>query len=263
MKNLKIDNVKINDSELLNIAIEASQAATQEILSYLSPTDIEFKTESTNPVTAADKAAEIAIKNILKKTRPDDGLIGEEGSDVKSKTGFRWVFDPLDGTVNYMYQIPHWAISVSCEEFDGAKWRPRIGVIYDVLRNETFSAIRNQGAFLNKSQIKVNKTKDFSKALISTEFSYDRQNRSYQAAILSKLLLEVRDIRSCGSSALDLCWVACGRWDGFYENELSIWDWSAGSLIVQEAGGLVTALGTGIVASSRPIHKKLNQLVKQ
>lgn len=253
---------KIIDGELLDIALEAVQAARHVILSYLSPTVIKFKSENTNPVTAADKAAEIAITNVVKKARPEDGLIGEEGSDVKSKTGLRWVFDPLDGTVNYVSQVPHWGISISCEEFDGTKWNPRIGVIYDIIRNETFTAIRNQGAFLNRSEIKVNMTKNLSKALIATEFSYNRQNRSLQAEIFSRLLLEVRDLRSCGSSALDLCWVACGRWDGFYENELSIWDWSAGSLIVQEAGGLVTPLGTGIVASTRPIHKKLNQVLR-
>lgn len=254
--------LKINDSELLDIALEALEAARHVILSYLSPRVIKFKSENTNPVTAADKAAEIAITNVLKKARPEDGLIGEEGSNVKSKTGLRWVFDPLDGTVNYMYQIPHWAISISCEEFDGTQWNPRIGVIYDIIRNETFTAIRNQGAFLNRSEIKVNMTKNFSNALIATEFSYNRQIRFHQSEIFSTVILEVRDVRSCGSSALDLCWVACGRWDGFYENELSIWDWSAGSLIVQEAGGLVTPLGTGIVASSQPIHKKLNQLVR-
>lgn len=254
--------MKRDDKEFLDIAIEAVTTAAQNILSYREPMGIRFKSESTNPVTAADKAAEKIIKNILKKIRPDDGLIGEEGSDVKSKTGLRWVFDPLDGTVNYMYKIPHWAISISCEDFDGVQWNPRIGVIYDVTRNEIFSAIRNYGSTLNGSHISVNETLDFSKALVSTEYSYNREKRLYQAEIMSKLLTEVRDIRSCGSSALDLCWVACGRLDGFYEDELSLWDWSAGSLIVQEAGGLITPLGTGVVASPRSIHERLYQFVK-
>ncbi|MDP3372318.1 MAG: inositol monophosphatase family protein [Candidatus Paracaedibacteraceae bacterium] len=252
-----------DENELLELATKAAISAGQKILSYAHPIQVEFKSDNTNPITDADKLGETVIKNIIMQARPNDGIIGEEGTNIKSKTGLRWVFDPLDGTINYIYKIPHWAVSISCEEFDGWCWKPKVGVIYDIARNEIFSAIKNNGAVLNDSKIAVNEIKDFSEALLSTEYSYNRRKRLYQTKIMSDLLLKVRDIRSCGSSVLDLCWVACGRFDGFYENELSPWDWSAGSLIVQEAGGIITPLGTGIIASPQLIHKKLCQFVKR
>ena len=255
-------NSIVNDTEILDLARKSAMRCGQEILACMNEMDVQFKGFSTNPVTDADKAAESITKKILQDARPDDGLLGEEGTNKESQSGLRWVFDPLDGTVNYMYTVPHWCFSISCEEFDGVVWAPRVGLVYDVLRKEVFTAIQGSGAFLNDQPIHVNDTNDLSKSLIATEFSYDTEKRASQARVFSDVLVKSRDIRSCGSSALDLCWVACGRWDGFYEEELKSWDWSAGSLIVQEAKGIITPLGTGVIASAPGINDTLQKFVK-
>lgn len=257
------EEMKFNDSDLLRVAHKAAVECRKILPSYMKDTTIEFKQANTNPVTNADKAAEAITQQIIQTERPQDGLIGEEGSEKASKSGLRWVFDPLDGTVNYTYSIPHWAFSISCEEFDGSSWLPRIGLVYDFLRNEEFTAIRGGGARLNREPIAINNGTDLNKSLLATEFSYDIKKRIHQVNILSHILPKVRDVRSYGSSALDLCWVACGRLDGFYENDLKIWDWSAGSLIVQEAGGVVSPLEDGVIASGQGIHRQIESIVRQ
>jgi myo-inositol-1(or 4)-monophosphatase len=245
------------NQKLLELALQIVHKTADTISQFLDPEIVGYKSSNTNLVSSADKAGEAMITEILRAHRPDDGLLGEEGSNYPSLSGFRWVFDPVDGTTNYLYRIPHWCISIACEKFNGSEWQPVIGVVHDAIRKETFSAIHGKGAFLNGTKISVNHPKELSEALIATEFSYSSEKRVQQVEVLSSLLPLIRDIRSSGSSALDLCWVALGRWDAFYDDDLSPWDWAAGNLIVAEAGGTVSPLGTGVLASSPDLHKEL------
>lgn len=257
-----MDNIDDEYSQLLELAVRAAKGCALEITQYLNPKILHYKSSSTDPLSQADRAGEAIIKKLIMKERPYDGLLGEEGSDIASNSHLRWVFDPLDGTVNYLYKIPHWAISIACERFDGIHWDTVCAAVYDVKREEIFTAIDGRGAYLNGDQIQVNHIDTLTKALIATEFSYLSQSRASQGKVLAELLPKVRDIRSYGSSVLDLCWVAAGRVDGFYESELSRWDWSAACLIVKEAGGSVSPFHTGVIASTPFLHASLCDLVQ-
>jgi myo-inositol-1(or 4)-monophosphatase len=192
-------------------------------------------------VSDADRAAEDAISALLRAERPSDGLLGEEGMSVDGSSGRRWVVDPLDGTTNYLYRYRAWAVSVALEDGDGAL----AGVVLDPLGDELFSASRGGGAFLNGAPIRVRDVDDLSRALVATGFGYDPEVRRGQAEVLLRLLPQVRDVRRAGAAALDLCHVAAGRLDGYYERGINHWDWAAGRLIVEEAGGRVVPLAGG------------------
>lgn len=252
----KINIYRLN-SDLLKLAIRAAQSCAFEIEQCNVPTLAGLKSSCTDPVTIADRAGEKAIIKLIMAERPEDGLLGEEGSNRSSSSGLRWVVDPIDGTVNYLYKVPHWAISIGCEKLINDSWQTIVGVVYDVLRKEMFTAIRGYGAYMNGTQIFVNKSSDLSNALVATEFSYNSTLRSSQAQLLAKILPAVKDIRSSGSSVLDLCWVAAGRLDAFYEGELQPWDWSAASLIIEEAGGVVSSFEKGVIAGSSSLHNTL------
>jgi myo-inositol-1(or 4)-monophosphatase len=192
-------------------------------------------------VSDADRAAEEAISALLRAERPDDGLLGEEGLSAPGSSGRRWVVDPLDGTTNYLYRYRAWAVSVALEDSDGAL----LGVVHDALNGETFRASRGGGAELNGAPIRVRDTGDLGRALVATGFGYDPDVRRGQAEVLLRLLPHVRDVRRAGAAALDLCHVAAGRLDGYYERGINHWDWAAGALIVTEAGGRVVPLAGG------------------
>jgi myo-inositol-1(or 4)-monophosphatase len=177
----------------------------------------------------------------LRAARPDDGLLGEEGLSASGSSGRRWVVDPLDGTTNYLYRYPAWAVSVAVEDGEGAL----AGVVFDPLGDELFSASRGGGAFVNGSAIRVRDVDDLGRALIATGFGYDPEVRRGQAEVLLRVLPRVRDVRRAGAAALDLCHVAAGRLDGYYERGINHWDWAAGRLIVEEAGGRVVPLSGG------------------
>jgi myo-inositol-1(or 4)-monophosphatase len=185
-------------------------------------------------VSAADRDAEALIRNGLKTARPEDGLLGEEGSRLESGSGRRWVVDPLDGTTNFLYGLPQWAVSIALEG--------ELGVVYDPVRDELFSAVRGQGASLNGASLRIPAAPVLSTALIATGFSYDAERREKQGAVIGRVLPRVRDIRRAGAAALDLCWLADGRVDGYYERGLHAWDWAAARIVVQEAGGAVADL---------------------
>jgi myo-inositol-1(or 4)-monophosphatase len=199
-------------------------------------------------VSDADRAAEAAIVSLVRAERPDDGLLGEEGSSTEGSSGRRWVIDPLDGTTNYLYGFPQWAVSVAVEDGDGTV----TGVVFDPVRDELFAAERGGGCSLwrnapqksntSRERLLVNDEADLSRALIATGFSYDPVRRGEQARVVAKVLPEVRDIRRAGAASLDLAWLAAGRLDGYWERGLHPWDWSAGSLLVTEAGGSVESL---------------------
>jgi len=207
-------------------------------------------------VSDADRDAETLIRDLLAGERPDDGLLGEEGSQADGTSGRRWVVDPLDGTTNYLYRFPAWVVSIALEDGHGGL----VGVVHDPLRRETFTAVRNEGAQLNGTTIAISGAEQLDTALIGTGFGYAAERRIEQAKVVSQLLPRVRDIRRAGAAALDLCMVACGRLDGYYERGLNAWDWSAGSLIASEAGASVLPLSGepfGLVVASPAIADDL------
>lgn len=226
------------------------------------------KSSRTDMVSDADRDAEALIRDLLAAERPDDGLLGEEGSLVEGSSGRRWVVDPLDGTTNYLYRFPAWVVSVALEDRDtpsGGTGGALVGVVHDPLRGETFAATRGQGALLDGQPIAVSGADRLDSALIGTGFGYAAERRAEQAEVAARVLPRVRDIRRAGAAALDLCMVACGRLDGYYERGLNAWDWSAGSLIASEAGAAVLSLPgepAGLTVASPAIAEELAALVE-
>ena len=230
---------------------------------------VEEKSSRTDVASDADRDAEALIKDLLAAERPDDGLLAEEGSRADGASGRRWVVDPLDGTTNYLYRFPAWVVSIALEESDtpsgGTGAGGLVGVVHDPVHRETFTAIRDAGARLNGAPIAVSGAERLDTALIGTGFGYAAERRAEQAKVVSQLLPRVRDIRRAGAAALDLCMVACGRLDGYYERGLNAWDWSAGSLIASEAGATVRPLAGepfGLLAASPAIAEGLAALVE-
>jgi myo-inositol-1(or 4)-monophosphatase len=220
---------------------------------------VRSKSTSTDLVSEADERAEQAVVAFIRDRRPHDGLVAEEGSAWESTTGFRWLVDPLDGTINYLYGIPHWCVSVACADANGAI----AGAVFDPSRDELFTTARGAGAHLGGRPIAASSVGDPGMALIATGFSYDAIERAAQAAIVARVAGSVRDLRRAGSAALDLAWVAAGRLDGYFEVSRSAWDTAAGGLLVKEAGGDVTwTEHTEIVASGRPLHAPLVALLR-
>jgi myo-inositol-1(or 4)-monophosphatase len=218
------------------------------------------KSSETDPVSDADREAERMIARLLADERPEDGVLGEEGASREGRSGRRWVVDPLDGTVSYLYRYPAWCVSVALEDARG----PAVGVVHDPLRDETFAGVRGGGATLGGDPLAVRGGDRLEVALIATGFGYEPARRERQAEVVSKVLPSVRDIRRSGAAALDLAWVAAGRLDGYYERGLNRWDWAAGRLLVEEAGGAVAELDgdpPGLVAASRALLPALRALV--
>ena len=223
---------------------------------------VETKSSPTDLVSDADHAAEAAIAGLLAAERPDDGLLSEEGAGGAGSSGRRWVVDPLDGTTNYLYRFPSWAVSIALEDDEGAL----LGVVHDPLAEETFSAQRDGGAALNGDPIAVNDHAELATALVGTGFGYDPDIRAGQADIVRRALPHIRDIRRAGAAALDLCSVACGRLDGYFERGLNHWDFAAGALIVREAGGEVLPLEggrPGLAAAGPRLVRALADLVRE
>ncbi len=211
------------------LALATWQQARNEVGTKSSPTDV---------VTAADRAAERLIVDAIVAQRPEDGVLGEEGGNRPSRSGLRWVIDPIDGTVNYLYGHPHYAISIAVER-DG---EPVVGVVRNPATGEQWHAVSGEGAWRNSRPLACATPVGLEQALIATGFSYDARRRAHQGGVVAALLPRVRDIRRAGTCALDLCYVAEGRLDGYYEQGCQRWDVAAGSLIVTEAGGRVGGL---------------------
>ena len=206
--------------------------------------DVGTKTSGTDMVTEMDRASEALIVEGILAERPDDAILGEETGGREGTSGVRWVIDPLDGTTNYMYRHPVWAVSVAAE-VDG---RVEVGVVASPGLHETFTAARGEGAWLNGDPIAVSEADDLASALVGTGFAYLASRREAQAHVLPHLLPAVRDIRRYGVAALDLCWVACGRLDGYFEAGGQPWDVAAGLLIAGEAGARASGLDGGPVS---------------
>jgi myo-inositol-1(or 4)-monophosphatase len=221
---------------------------------------VESKSSATDLVSEADRVSEAAVRELLAAERPDDGLLAEEGSEQDSASGRRWVIDPLDGTINYLYRLPTWCVSVALEDAQGSA----VAVVHDPLREETFTAERGRGARLNGQEIHVSGEERPERALIATGFSYSADVRASQAEVLGRVLPGFRDIRRAGAAALDLAYLAAGRLDGYYERGLHPWDWAAARLIVTESGGAVAELSgepMGLAAASPGLLPKLLAVV--
>ncbi|GCD42477.1 inositol monophosphatase family protein [Streptomyces paromomycinus] len=254
--------------ELLGLALEAARRAG-ELLRDGRPADLGVAATKSSPidvVTEMDIASEKLITGFLAEHRPDDGFLGEEGASVAGSSGVRWVIDPVDGTVNYLYGLPSWAVSIAAEK-DG---EAVVGVVAAPMRGETYHAVLGGGAFRNGEPVRCRPAPPLSQALIGTGFAYLSERRAAQAEVLRTLLPQVRDIRRGGSAAIDLCDVACGRLDGYYERGLNPWDMAAGALIAREAGAptggrpgepasndLVVAASPDVFATLQPLLEEL------
>ncbi|MES4903101.1 MULTISPECIES: inositol monophosphatase family protein [unclassified Streptomyces] len=259
-------------TELLDVALEAAHRAG-ELLRDGRPADLGVAATKTSPidvVTEMDLAAEKLITDFLATRRPDDGILGEEGASTEGSSGVRWVIDPIDGTVNYLYGLPAWAVSIAAER-DG---ETVVGVVAAPMRRETYHAVLGGGAYLvpdgqeRGERVRCRPAPVLDQALVGTGFGYRTDRRIGQAEVVRALLPKVRDIRRGGSAAIDLCDVACGRLNGYYERGLNPWDFAAGALIAREAGALtegrpgVPASGELTIAAPPGLFEPLQQLLE-
>jgi myo-inositol-1(or 4)-monophosphatase len=250
--------------ELLAVAVEAARAAASVLVDRYEaaggPRDLQTKSTPTDLVSAADLDAERAIRDVLHRRRPDDAILGEEGEEVAGTTGLRWVVDPLDGTVNYLFGLPQWCVSVACEG--------RVGVIFDPLRGELFEVVVARPAMLDGEPVRASTRSDLSTALVATGFAYDAGVRARQAEVIAHVIPRVADIRRMGSAALDLAWTAAGRYDAFFERGVSAWDIAAGTMVCAAAGLEVRELEPrdglpgGVLTAPAGIADELFELVR-
>jgi myo-inositol-1(or 4)-monophosphatase len=253
--------------EYLGTAILAAREAAR-IHSFHAGGELDVTTKSniTDLVTKVDKMCEQRIREIVAERHPGHAVLGEEmggprGGSEDGSAEYRWIVDPLDGTVNYAHGFPFYCVSIALE----VRGRVEVGVVVDSSRGEMFSAVRGGGAFLDGAPITVSGESETARAMLATGFSYDPIRRVDNARVFMRLLPEVRAIRRPGAAALDLCYVACGRLDGFWEMTLNPWDVAAGVLIIEEAGGRVTSGNGGpyrmgdpvLVASNGRLHDPL------
>jgi myo-inositol-1(or 4)-monophosphatase len=218
-------------------------------------------------VTQYDRRSQTRIVSALRKRFPDFGILSEENYQRAAAVDAKWIIDPLDGTTNFAHNLPLWSISVALEIDSSIS----LGVVYDPNRRELFTAIRGQGAFLNRQRIRVSRTKAIGQSLLVTGFPYDiRRSRRNNIGYFRAFSMSAQAVRRLGSAALDLCYTACGRFDGYWEIKLSPWDQAAGSLIVREAGGMVTdfrgrvfnVYGDEVIATNGHIHRAMMKILK-
>lgn len=223
-------------AELLGVALEAAHRAGA-FLRDGRPDDLGVaatKTSAVDVVTEMDIASEKLITDFFAERRPDDGVLGEEGASSEGTSGVQWVIDPIDGTVNYLYGRPDWSVSIAARK-DG---ETLVGVVHAPMRGETYRAVLGEGAFVNDKAAHTRPAPPFEQALVGTGFGYVAERRAQQAEVARQLIPLVRDIRRGGSAAIDLCDVALGRLDAYYERGLNPWDFAAGDLVAREAGAL-------------------------
>jgi myo-inositol-1(or 4)-monophosphatase len=230
-------------TELLELARATAEEAALLVGAGRSTAadQVDTKSSPVDVVTAVDRASEALIVRRLLEARPDDGVLGEEGASTEGTSGVRWVVDPIDGTVNFLYGLPSFAISIA-GEVDG---RTEVGVVLNVATGEQYTAVRGRGAWLTAPgaaamQLHGSSPASLSQSLVATGFGYGVEQRRAQGAVVGQLLPEVRDIRRWGCASLDLCAAAAGRVDAYYELDLKPWDHAAGALVAEEAGLVLT-----------------------
>jgi myo-inositol-1(or 4)-monophosphatase len=237
---------------LLGVAVEAATSAGALLLERVrhgAERSIASKSTPTDLVSEADLASERAIRELLARRRPDDGFVGEEGTHSDGSSGLSWVVDPLDGTVNFLFGIPQWCVSVAVRDQQGTI----AGAVYDPNREELFTATRHARATLSGPDgiLELSGTSRegaLETAMVATGFAYDADVRAAQARVLARIVPRVRDVRRLGSAALDLTWTAAGRYDAYFERTVKQWDIAAGALICERAGLRVLEL---------PVHERL------
>jgi len=240
--------------ELLGVASEVARAAGRLLMERASTgaeREVRSKSTPTDLVSEADLESERAIRELLAARRPRDGFVGEEGDDVVGTSGLNWVVDPLDGTVNFVFGIPQWSVSVAARDERGTV----AGAVYDPNRDELFGASRDAPATLVSPRGRTlldaghnTRDGDLATAMVATGLAYDARVRAAQGLVLARLAPRVRDIRRFGSAALDLAWTAAGRYDAYFERTVKQWDIAAGALICERAGLRVLEL---------PVHERL------
>jgi myo-inositol-1(or 4)-monophosphatase len=256
-------------AKLFQVAWEAAQAAGNLIReNSQAPKKIEHK-GAIDLVTSVDRASEHCIVNVLRQNFPDHSILAEEETNLAgNQEGYRWIVDPLDGTTNFAHGYPQYCVSVALEHEQDLL----LGVVYDPLRRECFSAIRGQGAKLNGAPIHVSQLTALDQALLATGFPYDRRdNPDFYLSYFKGFMTQSQGIRRGGSAALDLCYVASGRLDGFWEFKLHPWDTAAASLIVKESGGQMSDFsgnefsihGSETMASNGAIHAEMLEVMRE
>jgi myo-inositol-1(or 4)-monophosphatase len=269
------------EQALLDVAVDTARMAGALLLERAlagAEQEVASKSTPTDPVSDADLASERAIRELLAARRPEDGFVGEEGGSSEGASGLDWVVDPLDGTVNFLFGIPQWCVSIAVRDGEGTI----AGAVYDPNRDELFTATRDGRALmigpsgaveLRGPDARAARSPAtpgdaaLSGALVATGLSYAADVRAAQARVLARLAPRVRDIRRFGSAALDLCWTAAGRYDGYFERTVKQWDVAAGMLICERAGLHVLELAVhenlpwGILVASPPLAQPLLELV--
>ncbi|MBM3720164.1 MAG: inositol monophosphatase [Actinobacteria bacterium] len=247
--------------DLLKLALESAVATGEILMDRPAAFEISTKSSAIDIATQMDEAAERLIVERIRSNRPGDAIVGEEGAQVSGSSGIRWVIDPLDGTVNYLYGLPGWCVSIAAKDREGTV----VGVVHAPSLGMTWQAVRGSGAFLNGKRISTSEVSQLDKALIATGFSYSREVRQGQSEAIKKLIPLCRDVRRLGAAAVDLCHVASGGVDGYFEVGLKEWDLAAGALIATEAGALVTGGESDevmVIAANSKLHQTLRDFLE-
>ncbi len=248
--------------DIEQVALRAARAAGRIHLRWLNKTRTTRKSNALDLVTEADKEAEAIIIASIRRAFPSHAILAEESGASAQKSEHRWIIDPLDGTTNFAHGFPAFCVSIAYEH----RGRVQYGVVFDALHKDLFTARRGKGAQLNNKPIHVSKAKALATSLLATGFAYDRrERRRFYLAFWEEMMTRVEGVRRAGSAALDLASVACGRLDGFWEFGLKPWDVAAGSLLVTEAGGMVTNMdgtpfdlaGAQLLATNKRIHREM------
>lgn len=256
-------------NQLKEVLLSATKEAGEIILRYFEGTfKIEHKEGINNLVTEVDKLAEDKIIKVIRATFPAHSIISEEVGELIKPSEYQWIIDPIDGTVNFAHGIPICCVSIGLLHNDELI----MGAVYNPMMNELFFAEKGKGATLNDRPIKVSTKENFKTAFLVTGFPYNwPDGPEHPIKVFEKLILEGLPIRRLGSAAIDLCWVACGRFDGFWEYNLQAWDVAAGYLLVQEAGGKITDFDGGpanvftkeTLATNGLIHDAMLKVIKK
>jgi myo-inositol-1(or 4)-monophosphatase len=255
----------VDPSELAALAERLARAAGDDAHRGRAAglVEVDTKSSATDMVTDLDRRTETLIVGALREARPDDAIVGEEGAHRVGTTGIGWLIDPIDGTTNFLYALPGWAVSIAALDDDG----PIAGAVYVPTFGELYCAARGQGAHLNGHPIRCSDKADLATALVGTGFAYQPGGRAEQGALVARVLPRVRDIRRFGSAAADLCMLGAGRLDAYYEEGLAPWDLAAGELIAREAGAVLTDRAGGpvrpgsVVAAGPALHPQLLALL--
>ena len=259
----------IDDADLA-FALEIASAAGELLADRPESLEVNSKSTPTDVVTHMDKLAEDLLVSRIRSERLLDGILGEEGADVESQSGRMWVIDPLDGTVNYLYNLPFWAVSVGLVEVETG--RGIVGAVVAPLINTAWVAASGKGAFAvtgaKTTQLSASECANVDRALIGTGFGYSQERRASQGRVIKTLIPDIRDIRRMGSCAIDLCLLAEGKLDAFFERGVNPWDHAAGGVIAREAGAIVSGLRGNsesdemLVAANSVLHPKLVSILE-